>query len=407
MSTTSAVRAKPPSIPMSGCLPASNDFGFWTVLGEGPRYAGHEFLTVLRPTGIIIELRSATAAKLAAGVAGMRAHQLPVAFDPVSYFTQTPVSKPYEKFKALPWGSMTPPASLAGRRAFCASVVNHCLITHDFGADVLIAPYFLQRMHDRQDWCAVSMECAAVMQASVTSMSPTQIWAGAALTDGALLHDGDRILPALSSCPIDVPLYLLIATRQRSSSPLGRPDVLQAIKELITALTAKGIKVIVGRRYSSGLLLGTFGAVGWSTGASSLLQNLQYRRPGGGTATRTDWYYVPELMDSLSFEARATLLKNHTLVNQLSPTTAYAQHLFQAPNELRTACPAALRPELFRHNMLKMREQALALHGHAVPQRRRAIRSLVTSAEQLHTANSGLAQVGASRAFLAAWGAIV
>ena len=396
---------------LASANPAGARFEFWPVLGAEDPYVNAAYLKALQPDGIVIEMRSRPAAQLTRAAAGIRDHATQVAVDPVTYFAQEPLAARYARYTALPWGSQPPPAvgtasAQPSRRAMCASILDYVASTAP-SADVVIAPYFVQRSRDPVDWVTESMSCAQTLQDEIVRRrEPRTVWAAAAVTEAALIANLHSIAAALRASPTPV-LYLLIRTAQASSTPLGDVETLEAMRTLIGQVASAGIAVVVGRRYSSGLVLGALGAAGWSVGASSLLQNFTYRsHSGGGGSQRRDWYYVPTLLNSITLNTRAGLLAGGHLTNDLAPSTPYAQAILPPGHPPITQCPAEGRPDLFRHNTLVMRQQAAALSAGGPAGMHASVRTATAGAQ---TRYAGLPVVTPEEAggFLDAWAAVL
>jgi hypothetical protein len=383
--------------------PYHDPFTFWAIISAEKPYATGHFLQALQPDGVIVEMRARTAPELAAAVQRIRACHLKVVADPVTYFSQEAVTARYSKYRALPWGTLSPPAisgphAGASRHHFCRLVLNH-LISPTIDADVVIAPYFAHRLADTTNWTSLSMACAAETVSILAARSSDRVvWSGAGITEAALLKD-PAVATALQTCPTPV-LYLLVKTSQTPASPLRRRDVIQALEATITNLAARGVSVIVGRRFSSGLVLGGLGASGWTTGVTSLLQNFSYASStGGGGAPPRSWFYVPELFNSVTLETRVDLHTRGFLATQLAP----------GPILGVTAIPMAVtvaHEQLLRHNLIQMRRQAVALSAIPPAQRRAKTKADVAASTTAYAPLPPLSPAE-SGDFLADWDAVL
>jgi hypothetical protein len=381
------------------------------ILSAEEKYATPGFIRATKPDGAVIEMRSRATRELSNAIHQIRAERVPVACDPVTYFSQEQlVDRRYVRYQGLPWGSssLTPAGTAriaAARTHLCSEVVKHTVSVLE-PPDIIVAPYFMAGSADELPWLDESMECGREMLRLVSVKGCAQkVWSGAAISHTLLMGDYSKVRAILETCPTPV-IYLLVRTTQPTAGPLGRADVLEAMRNLTAALAKKGIAVMGARRFSSGLALGSHGAAGWAVGASSLLQNFTARsRRGGGGQPRRDWLYVPELLNSLTFPTRAALVTSK-LAPQLAASTIYGRKVFPPSGPPPSHATAAQRADLYRHNMLVMREQARSLGAGGTAAMLPRLRTAIAAAISLYQGVPGLG-AGEDGSFLQAWQAVI
>lgn len=220
------------------------------------------------------------------------------------------------------------------------------------------------------------------------------------------MEDGlSDLLNRVTADPPDV-LQLYVESAQPSFAPLRDEAILRGMRDFLVTCGEARIQVIAGRRYSSGLVLGAFGALGWTTGVSSVQQNFE-RHPDepddGGGGQAHPWIYVPDLLNSITLATRSLLLARGGLAEEvLAPSTAYAAELF-ANDERRTDLDTGGRILLRQHNLHALRQQASVLNGQPATDRRRTVRQWVDRAITLYNDLGGPWNESESPTFLTAW----
>jgi hypothetical protein len=320
-----------------------------------------------------------------------------------------PLARPKHYVQRLPYASASNPAihlPFSGnpqRATYARPIVGHQLTA---GVSTVIAPYFYAGLGQ-----LVAIDESLRMGTIAATLLPpgaTQpVWTGVAV-HASWLHGAQltQLLGQLRRYKPDT-LCLQIATGQGSSRPWGDQTALDGLKQLITQVNSDGGRVVLGRRFSSGLLMVGLGAAGWSTGYAGTLQDFPPppttpAKPGGQGA---DWYYVPKLLNSVRVGTRARLVAAHPTI--FAPSTQYDAALFATNPLLGAISTAAQRQELHRHNLFALRDQTRILFGLSPAARHTQMKNWVTTAQAHYTSISTAWAPGENDAFLSAWKAVV
>jgi hypothetical protein len=380
-------------------------FSFALAQGHQKNFTEGSFYTDLAADAIIVDARCASVDKTRELLGeGGKAKSIKIV-DPVNYFDRSPVNARPTGYQRLPYGGAPPISGFSdatARRAYLNAIVDYQLA---LDVDAVISPYFYSGAGE-MTWLRESTGLAALTAELLEEKElELPVWTGCAIPAALLGPNHRAALLNLLTGARPSTLYLLVHTGQGTQQPLAEDQTLAGLQILIDTLNQAGTAVVVGRRFSEGLLLGALGASGWSVGAQGTHQNFQpnpEQEEDGGGGRGLDWYYVPQLLNSISIETRARLYANHTQL--LAPSTGFAREIF-ATNLARAALgrDTAARVALIRHNLVSMRQQAADLA--AVPANRRValMRGWIDTAENQYNQLAGPWHPAENPSFLASW----
>jgi len=393
------------SLPPGPARPA----GFFLVVGTTKNHIDPEYLVTLAPDGLAFDARCIVPAELAGKVVEAKQANASAVIDPVNYYDQSPPASRPAGYKKLSYESralqIAAPAFAddAARSTYATPILDY---QHAAGADAYVAPYFYAD-HTGASSIDESLRMGAIAEAVNAQLSPPRtapVWTGLAVADHWLRRAG---LPTtLRQIAHRRPriLYLLVATVQTNAAPLGDPEVLLGLRAVIELMENLGGRVILGRRYSSGLLGLSLGAGGFTIGYAGKHQNFEpppTGPPGEGRGGRgADWYYVPALLNSVKVATRAALAGTSTV---FAPVDQYDQALFAASPALAAIGTTDQRVLLHRHNFLAMRGQAAQLAAVDQAGRVTLMRAWVAEAKAHYSSLAHPWDPGEGGAFLDAW----
>ena len=376
---------------------------FLVNVAQVKNFAEKGFLSVLSPHGVVIDMRAGK--RVAEFVAEAAAAKAISVVDPVTHFVRSPDAVRPAFFKALPYGNnptFTGFSDDIARTDWCRVVLEHELETDP---DVAIAPYFYAG-EGEAGWIAESLACAAkfeeLMQVRPRGATHADIWTAVAVHSTWLSNESarDTLLTALTGQPMKA-LYLLVATSQPSLGPLGDSAVLHGLRDLLTVLREAGIPVIVGKRASSGLLLLSLGADGWSSGTSGNLMNMSAHpeedEDGGPSLDRI---YVPSLLNLISLSNFILMLRSRQ--DLVGVNTPQALALLSANPDLESLTTDQ-RILLKQHNLVAQKAQVDELAFRPAGQRIALLRSWVEAAAENYRALPPTRLPSENAGFLAAW----
>lgn len=398
------LRGTPGAGQMSPPAPAR----FIVAVGNTKNYLTSSFVQALAPDGLAVDARNVSPADTVGWLRTGQDVRAVALLDPVNCWDQSPSDVRPAGYRKLPYGQgpriTRPFADDAARLAYSKPILDYQQASK---ADVLIAPY-LYSLPTQHDLLRESLSLGVVAAQEAQSRAWTRpVWTTIAISAEwtrpaslpTLLSEITRFSPRN--------LYVLLGASQRTAQPLADGEVLLGVRSLIEHVNAAGGSVVFGRRYSSGLLLLSLGASGWSTGSEGTLQNMDppplVTRTGG---RGTDWYYVPGLLNSLKISTRAGLMNTHAAL--LAPSTSYGVTLFQGnPSLAAIGRDTQQRILLHQHNLYAMRSQAAALAALSRPARIEWMRRAVSAALSAYAGLGAGLDTGERGEFLRAWQAVL
>lgn len=382
---------------------------FFVAVGTVKNHIDAEFLTTLRLDGMAFDARCIVPGELAERVVEAQHANASAVVDPVNYYDQSPPASRPTYYRRLLYEDqavrVTTPAFAddSARTAYATPILRY---QQAAGANIDVAPYFYAD-HNGGMWIDESLRMGAIACAINAQLNPPRagsLWTGLAIAEHWLRAAG---LPTtLSQITRHRPgaLYLLIATGQTNAQPLGDHEVLLGLRAVIELMENLGGRVILGRRYSSGLLGLSLGAAGFTVGNAGTHQNFEpppMSAPQDGRGGRgADWYYVPVLLNSVKIATRAALAGTSAV---FAPTDQYDEALFAASPALAAIGTTTQRILLHRHNFLAMRRQAANLAEVDQAGRVTLMRAWVAQAKAHYSSLAHPWDAGESGNFLDAW----
>ena len=328
----------------SSSAPEVSPQNFLLNISQIKNFAENGFLSVLRPQGVVVDVRAGR--RVVEFIDAARHAGAQAIVDPVSHYVRSPLSVRPARFRELSYENgpvMTGFSDDDARARFCGRGLDN---TASANPDVVISPYFYAG-EGEQSWLTESIACAITTEHLLAHRGSHQgVWAGFAVHSAWLSNEParDALLTALTARQWTA-VHLLVATTQPTFGPLGDVDVLRGLRDLIAVLRDAGTPLIVGRRASSGLLLLALGAEGWSTGVSGNLMNMtphpEDEQTGGPSLDRV---YVPSLLNLVSTEAYVLMRSQRPELVELE--TAQARELLNKNpglEDLRSPGPVAAR----------------------------------------------------------------
>lgn len=383
--------------------------GFGLALGNAKSWArNNDYLQALDPDWVVLDSRSFTPDDARRWMDRLVGLGLSGLIDPVNYFDQSPLNNGRPAFyKRLPYASgaqITTGGSGrltndARRRSYAKPIIGYQRARN---VRTLIAPYFYAD-HTDSSLIEESLRLGQLTtQASEASSEPLEVWTGLAIAEN-WLRDPNRqvLLQCLRDFPAET-LYLLVRTTQGSAQPLGDLEVLKGLQQLIDFQHAADHKLIVGRRYSSGLLLGALGVDGWTTGYEGERQNFS-PPPLSASATggrARDWWYSPKLLNSLLLTTRNGLISGQQ--GTFAPGDPYERQLF-AVSGTPASLTTAQRRLLHRHNIYALRQQSHLLAGQTATAKKATMGSWIAGASADYAAVGWAWDASEAPGFLANW----
>lgn len=375
---------------------------FYLEISQAKTFAEDGFIERLSPAGVIIDARAR--ARVNEFCVAARDAKAEAIVDPSTIFARSPLDARPAQYLELPHGSddrLTGFSDDAARRAW----IDPILELHTANEpSVLIAPYFFAG-EGELNWIRESLSMARVTTEMADAReAEVQVWTGMSLSASWLTSqdERDRMLAAVTAQG-HAALYLLVHTNQQPFAPIGDVEVLRGFRDVIEVMTEAQVPVIAGRRSSSGLLLLSLGAFGWSTGVAGNLKNATphpeeaSQRGGPGL----DRIYVPELLNHINLTSYVQMLNTPIGEENLRPTTTFGEALLEANPTLDTLT-AAQRVQLLRHNLMAMKKQVSRLDETSAHSRLTSMRELVLSARDLYR-QLPQARPGEEGTFLEAW----
>lgn len=261
-------------------------------------FAKNDFLPSLRASTVILGGQAQKAVKEI--FEGARKGGGRVAIDPDTFLARSPKSFKPNGYKKLGYGSLdlsAPFASDSARRAWCDLVWQ---AHKPSGPDVMIAPYFYAGPSELQ-WVRESMNSGKAFSEIVAEDRDTdvEVWNALAINQSwlSLESDRDSLLNEVTATSFST-LYLMVATTQSSFAPLADPATIRGFADLISVMREAEVRVVVGQRGPSGLLLLALGASGWSAGVSANLLNAMAHPETKDIKRRGQpRVYVPQLLN--------------------------------------------------------------------------------------------------------------
>lgn len=375
---------------------------FYVTVGQVKNLLTPDFLGGLGAKGLVLDAAQCQARyDELAGKA--RSASMELIVDPISYLDRSPLEARSASYKKLAYGERARLVDVIPeeqRSNYCHDVVKAQL---DIGVDKVIAPYFLADGNESR-WVDESLACARSCRELLETLGVRKkVWSAIAVTVSGLAGKGlEHLLNALTAAPLPA-VYLLINTSQPSFAPLAEESVLRGIRDAVTVCREIGTPVIVGRRDVSGLLALSLGATGWSTGTSGVLENLprhpeEVEERSGGQAA--DWYYVPELLNSIKIVTHARLKRAGLLTDTY---TKYDEELFKSGRTLAQIATTEQRIILRQHNLQAKSDQVEEIAGLDDVSRLDWMREKVAKAKSLYARLPGIVDASESGKFLASW----
>lgn len=375
------------------------------IRGESKSCLDDKFLSDLAPDGFGIEGRNVVPKDASKWVKKGTKFAKFTFLDPGNYHDQSTKEHRHSGYKKLPYGKRDRRtkgfANDDERRDYAEPIIEYQLNT---GISRVIAPYF----HAGPEWAIdESMRMHRIAEEIVADKIPKKnerprVWAGLMLNE-QWVREG-KLPGLLITIQTFKPssIYLVLETTQRPSQPLADFDTLKGMRSMIETLNSLDIRVIVAKRYSSGLLMSALGAVAWLTGCDGPQQNGRAPRSEdkkrGGKGS--DWYYIPELFNSFKVQTRASLFDDHT--DLLTPSTPYAKKFFGS-NLKRATVNTEGRILLHQHNLYAMRQQASELAKLSPADRVTLMRERVSEAQDHYEKMSFQFDAAEKGDFLAQW----
>jgi hypothetical protein len=168
----------------------------------------------------------------------------------------------------------------------------------EMGATDLISPYLFV-----EDTSGPALEHTLEMAEDCRQIVGTsrRVWAGVYVAGSELKRPQrrDQLLNLVTSSSIDH-CYLIVDPEQAGSGPISDEDLIRALRHVVRALEANGIRVMLGYSDPVGLLLMADGLSAFASGVRASLRRLRMaaqRRGGGGGRPPHMRYYVPQLMN--------------------------------------------------------------------------------------------------------------
>lgn len=334
---------------------------FGLIRGNTMNLLDDDFLAAIAPDGFGVEGRNVVLKESAAWIGKGKIAKAKFTFlDPGNYQDQSTLEHRHAEYKRLPFGKgdrrTKAFASDQQRRDYARPIVEYQL---NAGVSRVIAPYF----HAGAEWAVdESMRMHQIAEEIVAAKVPKKkdrprVWAGLMVNE-QWVRDA-KLQELLTTIQHFRPpsIYLVLETKQRPAQPLADPDTLNGLRSMIETLNSLNIRVVLAKRYSSGLLMSALGAVAWITGCDGPQQNGRAPREEKGKrgGKGNDWYYVPALLNSIKIQTRASLYDDHP--DLLTPSTPYAKKFFDG-NPKRATVNTEGRILLRQHNLYAMRQQA-------------------------------------------------
>lgn len=379
---------------------------FGLAQGHVKNFGGNPFYAELGADAVIVDARNANWDKTSELLDCAREAQSLRSVDPVNFLDRSPRDARPAGYIELPYGKgdrRTGFSDFDDRMRYAKPIVQYQM---DLSSDRVIAPYFYAAVSE-PTWIRESLEFGRIAKEIVDEGdTDNEVWTGVAIS-GTFLREQHRttLLNLLTGAAPKV-LYLLVHTNQSANAPLNDRELLEGFSVVIETMNQAGTEVIVGRRYTEGLLLMALGATGWTVGVSATHQNMQPHPEEADEDARGgkghDWYYSPELLNSLTVPRRAALQPAHPAF--FAPQTTYDEKVFSdVPARAEIGQDTEARVELIRHNLTEMRRQAAELGNVGASQRTRLMRDWVTSAESQYEALGGPWGPAEGPGFLSTW----
>lgn len=271
---------------------------FYPVFKYYNGFAKKDFLPSLRASTVILGGQAQKAVKEI--FEGAREGGGRVAIDPDTFLARSPKSFKPDGYKKLGYGSLdltAPFASDSARRTWCDLVWQ---AHKPSGPDIMISPYFYAGPSELQ-WVRESLNSGRAFSEIVAEDrdAHVEVWNALAINQSWLRLESDRdsLLNELTATPFST-LYLMVATTQSSFAPLADLATIRGFADLISVMREAEVRVVVGQRGPSGLLLLALGASGWSAGISANLLNAMAHPETKDIKRRGQpRIYVPQLLN--------------------------------------------------------------------------------------------------------------
>jgi hypothetical protein len=380
---------------------------FCLAVGTTKNYIDSQYLAALQPDGLAFDARCVVPAELAGMVTEAQQASALAIVDPVNYYDQSPPTLRPTYYQRLPYEDQA--IQITGAFADDAARTNYASPILEYqrnsGASVQVAPYFFAGQGGAT-WIDESLRMGAVTEAinnglGVASDPP---WVGLAIAESWLRAAGLSATLAQIAHHRPQTLYLLVATGQSSAQPLGDLEILLGIRAVIELMENLGGRVVLGRRYSSGILGLAMGAAGFTVGYHGTHQNFEPPPMIAGDDGRggrgADWYYVPSLLNSVKIATRAGLVGSSAV---FTPVDQYGIALFSSSPALAAIGATDQRVLLHQHNFYAMRAQAGQLAAVDQAGRLSLMRTWVSEAKAHYGALGHPWDPGEGGDFLNAW----